>query len=298
MRVLVSGSTGLIGSALVPYLDACGHDVIRLLRTDAPQDDASWYPERNRIDLPKDISIDAVIHLAGANIAEKRWTNRRKALIHDSRVDGTRLLVQALTELNPIPKTLLSASAIGIHGDRGDDLVDEDSEPGNGFLPDICKQWEIETYPAKHAGIRVANLRTGLVLSSNGGMLGRMLPPFRFGFGATIGSGTQYMSWIAIDDVIYAINHILTHDTFVGPVNLVSPNPVDNHEFAKTLAMVLHRPAIFRVPSFCVRVLFGEMGDKLLLSSTRVHPSRLVASEFQFSYSQLEDALCHSFTTS
>jgi len=298
MKVLITGSTGLIGSALVPYLAACGHEVVRLLRTDVPQGDASWYPERNKIDLPRDINIDAVIHLAGANIAEKRWTNRRKALIRDSRVDGTRLLVQALTELNPIPKTLLSASAIGIYGDRGDDVVDEDSELSNGFLPDICKEWEMETHPAKHVGIRVVNLRTGLVLSQNGGMLGRMLPPFHFGFGATIGSGTQYMSWIAIDDIICAINHILTHDTLVGPVNLVAPNPVDNHKFTKTLGMVLHRPAIFRVPSFCVKVLFGEMGDMLLLSSTRVHPSKLVASEFQFRYPQLEDALCHSLITS
>lgn len=293
MKILISGSTGLIGSALVSYLSQNGHDVVRLLRTDDSESNTYWHPEKGEINLPKNINIDTVIHLAGANIVEKRWTRQRKALIRDSRLEGTRLLVKALTELDPMPKTLLSASAIGIYGHRGNDILNENSKAGKGFLSDICIQWEMETLPAKNAGIRVVNLRTGLVLSRSGGILEKMLLPFRFGLGATIGSGTQYMSWIAIDDYVRAINHILADDSLAGPVNLAAPDPANNHSFTKTLAEVLHRPAFFRIPSFFIKAFFGEMGDKLLLLSARAHPSSLIDSGFRFQYPKLHDALSH-----
>lgn len=292
MNVLITGSTGLIGSALVQSLRAFGHEPIPLFRNPF-RDGPYWNPETGEIQLPVHRNIDAVIHLSGENIAQGRWGSRRKALIRDSRVSSTILLVQEISKLHSPPGVLLSASGVGIYGDRGDAVMEEDDTPGTGFLVDVCKDWEATTRPAMEAGIRVANLRIGLVISKQGGILGRMLLPFKCGLGATIGSGTQYMSWIEIDDVIRAIDHVLVNESISGPINLVSPNPVTNQEFARTLGRVLHRPAILRIPAFAVRILYGEMGNEVLLSSTRAFPRRLISSGFEFRFPLLDGALQH-----
>ena len=233
------------------------------------------------------------MHLAGETIATGRWTAARKARIRDSRVRGTGLLTRALVKLDRKPRVFVSASAVGIYGTRGDEVVDERSAPGQGFLAEVCSQWEAATRPATDAGIRVVNVRVGVVLSGTGGALAKMLPPFRLGLGGVMGSGRQYMSWIAIDDVVGAIEHLLLADTVVGPVNLVAPDPVSNREFTKTLGRVLRRPTILRLPAFAIRLGLGEVADELLLASTRAQPARLTASGYQFGYPTLEGALRH-----
>jgi uncharacterized protein (TIGR01777 family) len=292
VNILITGSTGLIGSALVQSLRASGYEPIPLSRNPL-MEGPYWNPETGEIQLPQQINIDAVIHLSGENIARGRWSSRKKALIRNSRINSTILLVQAITNLRALPKILISASGIGIYGDRGNRIMDEDNTPGAGFLADVSRDWEAATRPAVEAGIRVVNLRLGLVMSKQGGILGRMLLPFKCGLGASMGSGDQYMSWIAIDDLIRAINHIMVNERIRGPVNLVSPNPVSNKEFTSTLARVLHRPAILRIPAFAVRILYGEMGKEVLLSSTRAFPRRLTSSGFEFRFPLLEGALQH-----
>ena len=295
MKILITGSTGLIGSALVSSLSAGGHTVRRLLRTSRQPagSDAVWEPSAGTLDPQVFEGIDAVVHLAGENIAGGRWSSRRKARIRDSRVNGTRLLSEALARLSSPPAVWICASAIGYYGNRGDTTLNEGSPAGSGFLPDVCQEWEAATKAALQKGVRVVNLRIGVVLSPAGGALAKMLPPFKMGVGGKVGDGKQFMSWIALDDLVGTILHVLTHERLTGPVNAVSPNPVTNLHFTRTLGRVLRRPTIFPMPALAARMAFGEMADELLLSSTRVQPARLTGSGFQFRYASLESALRH-----
>jgi uncharacterized protein (TIGR01777 family) len=293
MRILVTGASGLIGSSLVPYLTTGGHTVIRLGRRGGDTDTVTWDPAAGSIDRAALEGLDAVVHLAGESVAGGRWTTEKKARIRDSRSDGTRVLAAALAGLERPPKVLVSASAIGIYGDRGGEVLREDSLPGAGFLADVCRAWEAATAPAAARGIRVAHLRLGVVLSAAGGALATMLPPFMLGAGGPVGDGRQFVSWVALDDVLDAILFTLTTPTLAGPVNAVAPHPVTNQDLAAILARVLGRPAFVPFPAAAVRLLLGEMGDELLLASTRVEPGRLAAAGFAFRYAELEPALRH-----
>lgn len=295
MNILVSGSTGFIGSALVSFLTANGHRVTRLVRSE-PKPGASeafWDPAVGTIDVRGLQGVEAAVHLAGENIAEGRWTAAKKARIRSSRTEGTHLLAQALTELANRPKVLICASAVGFYGDRGDETLREDSAPGKGFLADVCRDWEAASKPAAAKGIRVVHLRNGVVLGPNGGALAKMLLPFRAGVGGVIGSGKQYLSWISLDDLLGAIYFALTNGSLSGPVNAVAPNPATNREFTKALGRVLKRPTIFPMPASAARLAFGEMADEMLLSSARVEPARLQAAGYQFKHPTLEEALRH-----
>jgi len=296
MKVLISGSTGLIGSALVTLLTGAEHDVVRLVRS-APKSDGSevyWDPESDRTDTVGIEGMDAVVHLAGENIGSGRWTRNRQARIFDSRVKGPRLLCESLANLNHPPQVLVSASAIGYYGSRGTEVMNEGSESGAGFLADVCREWEIATEFIGQTEIRVVNLRMGIVLSLAGGPLQKMLPPFKMGAGGTLGNGRQYMSWITLDDAVAAIHHTLMTDSLQGPVNNVAPHPVTNREFTKALGRVLRRPTLFPLPSFGLRLMFGgEMANELFLSSTRVEPVRLLETGYTFQYPELEGALRH-----
>ncbi|HKB06962.1 MAG TPA: TIGR01777 family oxidoreductase [Candidatus Polarisedimenticolia bacterium] len=295
MRILVSGSTGLVGSALVPRLAAGGHTVVRLVRAKAipGENGIAWNPATGILEAPALEGFDAVIHLAGESIASGRWTHAKKARIRDSRVVGTALLADRIAGLSRPPGVLLCASAIGFYGHRGDETLREDSAPGKDFLGRVCRDWEAAAEPAARKGVRVVRLRFGVILSPLGGALAKMLTPFRLGLGGPIGDGRQYMSWIAIDDAVDSLLHALTAKLSPGPVNIVSPNPATNAEFTQTLGRVLGRPAFMPMPAFAARLAFGEMADALLLSSQRVAPDRLVASGYAFRYPALEPALRH-----
>ena len=294
MEIAVTGAHGLIGSALIAKLEQSGHRVARMVRTQPPPDspDIFWDPEKAYVDNTKLSGKDAVVHLAGETIS-KRWTPDQKRSIQWSRTRGTQLIAEAVRQAAIPPKVLISASAIGYYGDRGSEMLRETSAPGTGFLAEVCRDWEASTEVASRAGIRVVHLRTGIVLSKKGGALAQMLPPFRAGFGGVVGSGKQYMSWIALDDHIAAIVHTIQTHSLRGAVNLVAPNPATNRQFTKTLGKVLGRPTIFPLPGFAVRLIFGEMGKELLLSSQRVEPVQLLTSGFSFKYPQLEPALRH-----
>ncbi len=300
MKVLISGSTGLIGSALIPVLNDAGYDVVRLVRS-APKSDGSevhWDPESDRIDSDGLEGMDAVVHLAGENIGSARWSREKKARIFDSRVKGTRLLCESLANLARPPQVLVCASAIGYYGNRAAETVNEESTSGSGFLAEVCVEWEIATEPVAETDIRLVNLRMGIVLSREGGPLAKMLPPFKMGVGGVLGSGRQYMSWIALDDAVAAIHHTLVTDSLQGPVNNVAPHPVTNREFTKALGRVLRRPTLFPLPSFGLRVMFGrEMANELFLSSTRVVPARLLDTGYTFQYTDVEGALRHVLGT-
>jgi len=293
MKILITGATGLVGSELVLFLSTQGHETLRLVRKDPKKGEVRWDPSSGTIDSTSLEGLDAVVHLAGENIASRRWSQAQKDRIRNSRVDGTRLLSQALAGLSNPPKAFVSASAIGYYGDRGEEFLNEDSKPGAGFLAEVCKGWEAATAPAVEKGIRVVNLRFGIILSPKGGPLAKMLTPFKMGVGGVIGSGNQYMSWISIDDAIGAIYHALQERTLEGPINAVSPQPVTNREFTKTLGKVLRRPTILPMPAFAARLAFGEMADELLLSSARVEPTRLNESGYRFRTPTLEGALRH-----
>ena len=294
MHVAVTGSRGLVGSALVSFLTTGDHRVTRLVRG-APvgPDEVAWDSGRGMADLSRLDGVDAVVHLAGENIAAGRWTPARKAEIRRSRVEGTQRLCEALARLARPPRTVVSASAVGFYGDRVAEIVTEDSAPGTGFLPDVCREWEAATEPAFRAGIRVVNLRFGMVLTPAGGALRKMLLPFRLGAGGRVGNGQQFMSWIALDDAIGAIHHCLCEESVRGPVNVAAPGPVTNADFTHTLARVLRRPAVIPFPAFAARLLFGEMADALLLAGARVIPARLQASGYRFRFPDLESALRH-----
>jgi uncharacterized protein len=289
-RILVSGSSGLIGSALLSALKASGYEVVCLGRGQSGNGRIGWDPARPL--APESVTgFDAVIHLAGESIAS-RWTESKKKAIRDSRVLGTRYLAEALARAASPPHVLISASAIGFYGDRDDEILREDSASGrSGFLPEVCREWELAANPTVQAGIRTVFLRTGIVLSAEGGALKQMLPPFRMGLGGKIGTGRQWMSWIDLHDEIGAIRHILTNESLHGPINSVSPHPVTNAEFTKTLASVLSRPAIFPMPAFAARLVFGQMGDELLLGSQRVEPAELSATGYVFQKPDLREAL-------
>lgn len=292
MHVAVSGSRGLVGSALIPFLTTGGHRVTRLVRgAPANPGEAAWNPARGLAEPSRFDGVDAVVHLAGENIATGRWTPARKAKIRQSRVEGTRSLCESLARLAHPPKLLVSASAIGFYGDRGAQTLTEESGAGSGFLPDVCREWEAATEPASRAGTRVVSLRFGMVLSAAGGALQKMLLPFNLGLGGRIGSGDQFISWIAIDDAVGAIRHVLFAESLRGPVNAVAPTPVTNAEFTRLLARALRRPAFMRVPPFVARLAFGEMADALLLASARVMPVRLQESGYHFRFPELEGAL-------
>jgi len=294
MRLLISGSHGLVGKALIKSLESEGHEIFRLVRhAPASNSEIEWSPDRYSIALARLEGFDAVVHLAGESIASGRWDEEKKRKIRDSRVKGTKLLSDALANLARPPKTLISASAIGYYGNRGDELLTETSPAGDDFLAGVCVEWENATAHAAAKGLRVVNMRFGIILDSEGGALAKMLTPFRMGVGGKVGDGKQWMSWIALDDVVGGINHVLASETVKGPVNFVAPNPVRNAEFTKTLGRVLSRPTIFPIPAFGLRLVFGEMADALLLSSERVEPERLKAADYQFKYSQLDAALRH-----
>jgi len=294
-KILVSGVSGLIGAALVPPLRSGGVEITRLARAGAGLDPSSaeeqitWDPQQPI--SPDAVSgFDAVIHLAGESIVG-RWTEEKKAKIRSSRVTGTTALAQALAQAKEKPQVFASSSAIGYYGDRGSEVLNESSAPGEGFLSDVCREWEAATHDAVSAGIRTVSMRTGVVLSREGGALAKMLTPFKIGAGGKIGSGQQWMSWIDVQDMVGAIHHILKSDLLQGPVNMVAPRPVTNEEFTKTLASVLARPAIFPMPAFVVKLAFGEMGETVLLGSQRVEPTQLVMSGYPFRFSSLRASL-------
>ncbi len=293
MRVAVTGASGLIGSRLVRALQADGHEVTRLVRRPptAP-DEVRWDPASGTVDRVGLEGHDAVVHLAGAGLGDHRWTNAYKAKVLDSRVAGTSLLAETLASLDRPPAVLASGSAVGYYGDRGDEELTERSAPGTGFLAEVVQAWEAAAAPASRAGIRVALLRSGIVQAPEGGALGRLLLPFRLGVGGRMGSGRQWLSWVAIDDEVGAIRHVLTDRSLEGPVNLTAPNPVTNAEYTRTLGRVLHRPTLLPTPTPALQLMLGrELVSEMLLGGQRVLPRVLQASGYTFAYRTLADAL-------
>lgn len=292
MRIAVSGSHGFIGSALVASLKQRGHSVTRIVRSAAAAGDIEWNPAAGTLDPKSLAGIEGAVNLAGAPIGDKRWTEDRKQEIRSSRVDSTGLLAARLAELPVPPGVLVSGSAIGFYGNRGDTELDEDSPAGSDFLAEVCRQWEEATAPAESAGIRVVHVRTGIVLGAAGGMLKKLLPLFRLGLGGKLASGTSYQSWISLEDEVAAIVYALETASLTGATNLTAPIPVTNAELTETLGRVLHRPAMIPVPRFAVAAALGpEMADVMLLASQRVLPTKLLAEGFEFRYPDLEGAL-------
>ena len=290
-RVLVSGAGGLIGSQLTAFLTGGGHEVVALSRSPEPGE-VGWDPAAGEIDAAALAGFDAVVHFAGESI-QGRWTAAKKRRIRGSRVDGTRLLCEALAVLDEPPEALVCASAIGFYGDRGGETLTEDSPPGDDFLADTCVAWEAACEPARAAGVRVAHARFGIVLSPGGGALGKQLPVFKLGGGGPVGGGDQWWSWVARDDAVGAVHHMLMDRSISGPLNVAAPGATTNAEFTRTLADVLNRPAVVPVPAFTVRAAFGEMGEALLLTSARVKPAALTAAGYRFRRPDLEGALRH-----
>lgn len=295
MRILICGASGLIGKALTKTLEAKGCELLLAGRKE-PQDEreTKWTIEDGFAEPKRLEGLDAVIHLAGESVSALRWTDEKKAAIRSSRVDGTRSVVDALAKLKSRPKVLISGSAVGFYGDRDDEILTESSTSGDNFLAKTCREWEAESRRAEDAGIRTVLLRTGVVLSKDGGALATMLLPFKMGVGGVIGDGKQWMSWISLDDEIRAIEFVLEHEEVRGAVNLVSPNPVTNQEFTSVLGEVLYRPTFIPLPEFAVSMLLGEMGDELLLSSTRAVPARLEQLGFEWQFPALKPALEHA----
>jgi uncharacterized protein len=294
MKILISGSTGLVASALIPILQSKNHEIYKLVRKIGNQtneilwDAEKGFSEQNERKLN---GFDAVINLAGDNVASERWTPEKKRRIRNSRVLGTRHLVEALRKQQSKPKIFISASAIGFYGNRGDEILTEDSQKGEGFFPEVCTEWEAEALKAKDFGARVVLLRIGIVLAKEGGALKKMLLPFQLGLGGVVGSGKQWMSWIALEDLVRIIVFVLENNSVEDAINCTAPNPVTNYEFTKTLGKVLSRPTILSIPSLAIKFLFGEMGETLLLEGNRVLPKRLQDLGFEFHFSNLEDAL-------
>lgn len=294
LRVLVTGASGLIGGALVPFLTTQGHEVIKLVRRPAAApDEVSWNPERGEADLSGAGRIDAVVHLAGAGIADARWTEARKREIRDSRVRGTKVLAEALAALPRPPRVVIGGSAIGFYGNGGENWLDERAPAGGGFLAGVCAEWEAAWAPLDAAGARRVYLRTGVVLTPAGGALAKMLPAFRAGVGGPVGNGRQWWSWISLDDLVGVIGHALLTDSVKGPLNAVAPEPVRCAEFAEVLGRVLRRPAMFSAPAWVLRLALGQMADEALLASQRVRPEVLETSCYRFRHRKLETALRH-----
>ena len=293
MKVVVSGASGLIGTALVSNLRGDGHAVVRLVRRPARSaDEAQWEPAQRRLDPAVLAGADAVVHLAGAGVGDKRWSDDYKRAIRDSRVDGTTTIATALVACpaEERPRVLVSASAVGYYGDAGEEIVDENSPTGEGFLADVVRQWEAATAPAADAGVRVVTTRNGLVLAEHGGVLGKMLPVFKLGLGGRLGSGRQWMSWIALPDHVAAMRFLLDHEDVSGPVNLTAPEPVRNRDYTRALGRALHRPTLAVVPPVALRAAFGEFADEGVLVSQRVVPARLEAAGFAFTYADIDAA--------
>jgi uncharacterized protein len=291
MRIAIAGASGLVGSALIPELESDGHEIVRLVRNTPKAGEIEWHPNQDEIDPATIAGFDAIINLAGESIAEGRWTEEKKKRIRDSRVNGSHLISEAIGKLATKPRVFLCASATGIYGDRGDETLDEQSESGGGFLAGVCREWEKATEPASKAGVRVVNLRFGPILARAGGMLEKMLTPFKMGLGGKIGSGKQYISWVAIDDAVAAIKLALNDESIRGPLNIVSPTPVTNERFTRALGEALSRPTVMAMPAFAARLAFGEMADEMLLVSQRVMPKRLNTARFQFQNPDLEGAI-------
>jgi uncharacterized protein (TIGR01777 family) len=301
MRILVSGSTGFVGMTLVKSLE--GHSIAPLVRPGtAPKGAAAvhdkvrgetvaWDPVTGTFDAARAEGADALVHLAGASIADGRWNAARKELLRTSRIEATRHLIGALGKLQRPPRVIVAASAIGYYGDRGEETLTESSAPGTDFLPEICREWEAEAARAAQFGARVVNLRFGIILAAHGGALPRMVLPFKLGAGGKLGTGRQWMSWVTLRETISIIQFALKTSGLAGPVNVVAPNPVRNTEFTKVLAKTLHRPALFPAPAFALRLALGEMADALLLASQKVMPAKLVDSGYQFSEPELAPAL-------
>jgi uncharacterized protein len=291
MRIVIAGSSGFIGTAVVDRLRSAGHDVVRLVRRDSDQpDEVPWRPMVEPLDPSVVDGADAAINLAGAGVGDHRWNDAYKALLRASRLSSTEALATAIAGAAAPPRVLLNGSAIGFYGDTGDTEVDESAPPGDGFFPDLCEEWEAATGPAEAAGIRVAHLRTGLVLGPNGGLLRPLARPFRFGVGGRLGDGRQWFSWVSLADVLAAIEFLLAADEVTGAVNVVGPAPVRNTEFTRTLASVLHRPALFPVPAFALRVVLGEFAVEVLRSQ-RVLPAVLTGAGYRFTHPDLATAL-------
>jgi uncharacterized protein len=303
MKILVTGSTGLVGTALVSELKQAGHTVCRLVRpgTNAQSVRASegfevsWDPATGELGGAA-VGADAVVNLAGASIAEGRWTAERKKVLRSSRVDTTRALVNALGKMAAVPRVMVSASAIGFYGDRGDEVLDEQSRPGSGFLSEVAEEWEAEAGKGEALGIRVVRARFGVILAKEGGALHQMVRPFRFGVGGKMDSGQQWMSWICLQDVVAILRCALENDAVRGPLNVVSPQPARNVEFTAALAKSLHRPALFPAPAFALRLALGEMAEALLLSSQRVLPRQLEKLGYRFLHAHLAKALAHFYS--
>ena len=291
MKIAIAGASGLVGSVLVPVLEKDGSAVVRVVRSTPRAGEIEWHPNQDSIEPAKLEGFDVIVNLAGENIAAGRWTDDQKRKIRESRVNGTHLMSEAIAKLSQPPSAFICASATGIYGDRDDEVLDEQSESGGGFLAGVCREWEMATEPASKAGVRVVNLRFGPIMSREGGMLAKLLTPFKMGLGGKVGSGRQYISWVAIDDAVNAMKLAIEDQSIRGPLNIVSPHPVTNEEFTKALGHVLNRPTALAIPAFAARLTFGEMADEMLLTSQRVMPKRLVAAGYQFQYPELEGAL-------
>ena len=291
MKIALAGASGLVGTALIPGLEAQGHEVTRLVRTAPRVGEIEWHPNKDEVSAASLEGFDVIINLAGENIAGGRWTDEQKRKIRDSRVNGTHLLSEAIAKMERKPRAFICASATGIYGDRDDEVLDEQSESGGGFLAGVCREWEMACDLAVKAGVRVVNLRFGPILAREGGMLSKLLTPFKMGVGGKVGSGRQYISWVSLEDSVNAILLAINDESIRGPLNVVSPNPVTNEEFTKTLGHVLNRPTALAMPAFAARLAFGEMADEMLLVSQRVVPKKLTEARFEFRYPNLESAL-------
>ncbi len=297
MRVVVSGSSGLVGQALVAALRSRGDDVTPLVRRAAGAGEAQWDPDRGSLDAAVFDGVDAVVHLAGAGIGDKRWSARRRQEIVSSRVRSTALLADTMAGLARPPAVMVSASAVGYYGDRGDEELTEDSEPGTGFLAQVCRAWEDATGPAAQRGVRVVRLRSGVVLSTRGGALARQLPLFRLGVGGPLGNGRQWLSWITLPDEVGAIAHVLGDDSLHGPVNATAPTPLTNRDFTRALGRALHRPTVLPVPGFALRAALGaDLASEMVLAGQRVAPARLGAAGYGFHHRDIDTALAAVLT--
>ena len=291
MKIAIAGASGLVGSALIPALVAEGAAITRLVRGAPKPGEIEWHPNQDQVSPQLLEGFDVIVNLAGENVAGSRWTDEQKRKIRDSRVSGTHLLSEAIAKMSAKPGAFICASATGIYGDRDDETLDEQSESGGGFLAGVCREWEKACEPAIKAGVRVVNLRLGPVIARTGGMLAKLLTPFKMGMGGKVGSGKQYISWVALDDVVNAIKLTINDQSLRGPVNIVSPNPVTNEDFTRALGHVLNRPTALAVPAFAARLAFGEMADEMLMASQKVMPKKLLAAGFQFALPSLEATL-------
>jgi len=293
MKIAIAGASGLVGSTLIPALATDDAAITRLVRHAPKTGEIEWHPNQDQVSPQSLEGFEVIINLAGENLASGRWTDEHKRKIRDSRVSGTHLLSEAIAKMMVKPRVFVCASATGIYGDRDDEVLDEQSESGGGFLAGVCREWEKACEPATKAGVRVVNLRFGPILAREGGMLAKLLTPFKMGMGGKVGTGKQYISWVALVDAVNAIKLAIAEQSMQGPLNVVSPNPVTNEEFTKTLGHVLNRPTALAMPAFAARLAFGEMADEMLLVSQRVMPKKLTGARFQFQFPDLEKAIRH-----